>query len=358
MGKQRGQLTVSHEKKAIIEMIQEAQNSGAKQSTACEIIGISRKTLQRWSQLENLQDGRIEAERKPSNKLTELEYERVLQVANEPEYANLSPSKIVPKLADNGIYIASESTFYRILKAEKQLRHRQKAKPSKQIKKPRALCATAPNQLYSWDITYLPTQVRGIYLYLYLVMDIYSRKVVGWQVYKNESSAQAADLMTDICCRENVNPGQVTLHSDNGSPMEGATMLATLQQLGVVPTFSRPSVSNDNPYSESLFRTLKYRPEYPEKPFVSLDKARDWVKEFVDWYNEEHLHSEIRFVTPGQRHRGEDVEILAKRAQVYQKAKLKKPNRWSGEIRNWNPVKEVYLNPEKQEEKIKENKAA
>ena len=137
-------------------------------------------------------------------------------------------------------------------------------------KKPRALVATAPNQLYSWDMTYLPTAVKGIFLYLYLVMDIYSRKIVGWQVYENESSARAAELMTDICQREGIKPDQVTLHSDNGSPMKGATMVATLQQLGVIPSFSRPSVSNDNPYSESLFRTLKYRPDYPEQPFSGL----------------------------------------------------------------------------------------
>jgi transposase InsO family protein len=346
------------ERLEIMTLLKEARDSGAKQSTACEIIGISPKTLQRWSQSNNQQDGRIEATQSPSNKLTELECQRVIKVANQPEYAYLSPGKIVPKLADTGVYIASESTFYRILSAEKQLQHRQKAKPIKQIKKPRALCATAPNQLYSWDITYLPTQVKGIFLYLYLVMDIFSRKIVGWQVYQNESSAQAADLMTDICLREDVKPHQVTLHSDNGSPMKGATMLATLQQLGVVPSFSRPSVSNDNPYSESLFRTLKYRPEYPEEPFSSLEIARQWVAGFVNWYNEEHLHSEIKFVTPGQRHRGEEFEILLNREKVYQAAKLKSPERWSGNIRNWEPVKEVYLNPEKTSLDKKEDKAA
>jgi len=349
---------MSHDRLEIMALIKEARDSGARQSTACEIIGFSAKTLQRWSQSDNRQDGRIEVNQSPSNKLTELEYQRVIKVANQAEYADLSPSKIVPKLADNGTYIASESTFYRILNAEKQLQHRQKAKPVNPIKKPRALCATAPNQLYSWDITYLPTQVRGIFLYLYLVMDIFSRKIVGWQVYPNESGAQAADLMTDICLRENIEPHQVTLHSDNGSPMKGATMLATLQQLGVVPSFSRPSVSNDNPYSESLFRTLKYRPEYPEKAFSNLEAARHWVTGFVGWYNEEHLHSEIKFVTPGQRHRGEDIEILANREQIYQAAKLRNPERWSGNTRNWEPVKEVYLNPEKQKIDKKEDKAA
>ena len=267
-------------------------------------------------------------------------------------------NKIVPKLADEGRYIASESSFYRVLKAENQLRHRQRSTPASARKKPRALTATAPNQLYSWDITYLPTRVRGLFFYLYLVMDIYSRKIVGWQVYEEESSALAADLMTDICHREGVKPHQVTLHSDNGSPMKGATMLATLQALGVVPSFSRPSVSNDNPYSESLFRTLKYRPEYPAHAFADLPAARSWVQGFVDWYNGEHLHSAIGFVTPEQRHTGEDVAILARRKQVYLAAQSENPERWSGDIRNWDHVKEVQLNPDKQATERKENKAA
>lgn len=176
---------------------------------------------------------------------------------------------------------------------------------------------------------------------------------MGWQVYGTESSALAADLMTDICHREQIVKGQVILHSDNGSPMKGASLLATLQHLGVIASYSRPSVSNDNPYSESLFRTLKYRPEYPEHGFSDLEAARVWVSEFVDWYNTRHLHSAIGFVTPQQRHCGEDREILANRKRVYQKAKAKNPNRWSGEIRNWEPITEVHLNPE-----TKKNKAA
>ena len=346
------------EREVIIKLIKEARESGARQSRACETIGISAKTFQRWSLSENVRDGRLDAIHEPTNKLTELERQRIIKVANEPEYADLPPNKIVPKLADKGIYIASESSFYRVLKAENQLSHRQKSKPTRQIKKPKALMATGPNQIYSWDITYLPTLVKGIFLYLYLVMDIYSRKIVGWQVYENESSALAADLMTDICRQESIVRHQVTLHSDNGSPMKGATMLATLQQLGVIPSFSRPSVSNDNPFSESLFRTLKYRPEYPEQPFADLSAARAWVQGFVDWYNEEHLHSAINFVTPEQRHRGEDGDILAKREQVYKQAQSENPSRWSGEIRNWDPVKEVYLNPGKQKTDIKVNKAA
>ncbi len=337
---------MSTERTEMIELIEQARASGARQSQACQAMGISAKTFQRWVTPAHHQDGRLFAKHEPKNKLTELERQRIIKVANEPDYADLPPSKIVPKLADEGRYIASESTFYRVLKAEKQLQHRQKSKPVRQVKKPRALTATGANQIYSWDITYLPTQVLGLFFYLYLVMDIYSRKIVGWQVYERESSALAADLMTDICQREGVKRNQVTLHSDNGSPMKGATMLATLQALGVVPSFSRPSVSNDNPYSESLFRTLKYRPEYPEKAFENLPTARTWVQGFVDWYNHEHLHSAIKFVTPEQRHTGKDKEILVRRKQIYQQAKLKHPERWSGDIRNWDEIGEVYLNPE------------
>lgn len=340
------------ERTRLTELIREAQLSGARQEKACEITGTSAKTFQRWQLPGNTCDGRLDAKHAPSNKLTALEHQRIAAVSNEPAYADLSPSKIVPSLADKGIYIASESSFYRVLKAKCQLKHRQKSKPTRQITKPDALTATAPNQIYSWDITYLPTLIKGIFLYLYLVMDIYSRKIVGWQVYEEESSALAADLMTDICERENITRNQVTLHSDNGSPMKGATMLATLQQLGVIPSYSRPSVSNDNPFSESLFGTMKYSSEYPEQPFADLYAARNWTQKFVDWYNNKHLHSAIKFVTPEQRHQGEDVKILAKRQQVYEQAKLKNANRWSREIRNWEPVKIVRLNPEKYKTKI------
>ncbi len=322
---------MSDERKEMIELIEQARASGARQSQACEAVGLSAKTFQRWIKPDNVQDGRLDAKHEPKNKLTEIERRRIINVANEPDYADLPPSKIVPLLADEGRYIASETTFYRVLKAENPLQHRQKSKPVRQVKKPRALTATAANQIYSWDITYLPTQVLGLFFYLYLVMDIYSRKIVGWQIYEMESSALAADLMTDICQREGIKCNQVTLHSDNGSPMKGATMLATLQEPGVIPSFSRPSVSNDNPYSEFLFRTLKYRPEYPEKAFENLLAALTWVQGFVNWYNYEHLHSAIKFVTPAQRHTGEDKEILAGRKQIYQQAKLKHPERWTSD---------------------------
>lgn len=338
---------MSEERKGQLNLIREAMDAGARQSKACEVIGISAKTMQRWETPGNDEDGRPEAIREPANMLTHAERRCVVETVNRPEFANLSASQIVPKLADLGIYIASESSFYRIMRDHELMAHRLRAKPARKNMKPKALTATGPNQVYSWDITYLYTQIKGIYNYLYLVMDVFSRKIVGWQVHEQESCELAADLMTDICNREGIEKGKVTLHSDNGGPMKGATMISTLQDLGVIPSLSRPSVSNDNPYSESLFRTLKYRPNYPEKPFESLVAARNWVQGFVDWYNKEHRHSSIRFVTPEQRHNGEDVAILAKRHKVYLEAKAKNPTRWSGDIRNWTWVAEVYLNPEK-----------
>lgn len=318
MGRERGRLTTCDARQAILALIDEARISGARQSKACEIARVSVKTYRRWRHPDNTEDGRLQAQTAPANRLSELERQRILKVVNAPENAHLPPSQIVPKLADQGLYLASESTFYRILKEAKQNAHRHRSKPRKPAQKPQALTAHGPNQLLSWDITYLPTQVKGQFFYLYMVLDVYSREIVGWQVHVEESSDLAADLMKAICQREGIQD-QVTLHSDNGSPMKGATMLATLQNLGVMTSFSRPAVSNDNPYSESLFRTLKYRPDYPEKPFADLRAARDWVEHFVTWYNYEHYHSSIRFVTPQQRHTGEDRHILANRQQAYHK---------------------------------------
>jgi len=300
--------------------------------------------LQRWRNSIDEPDRRSFVIKTPSNKLSEFERALVLKYANSPEFRDLPPKKIVPMLADKGIYIASESSFYRILREENQLAHRGKSRPPRNIPKPAELIATAPNQVYSWDITYLPTDIRGVFFYLYLVLDIYSRKVVGWQVYDRESADFAADLITDICADNGIVKWQITLHSDNGSPMKGASMLATMQNLGVISSYSRPATSNDNPFSESVFKTLKYNNLFPEKPFQNLQQARNWVNDFVNWYNFEHLHSAISFVTPHQRHSGQDIEILQNRKNVYQNAKAKTPNRWSKNIRNWQPVNEVSLN--------------
>lgn len=339
-------MTVLPERRAVLALVAEAVGAGARQDRACAVISLSERTLQRWQCDISRGDQRPSRVQAPKNRLSTDERNQLLAVANSDEFACLPPSQIVPRLADQGVYLASESTFYRVLKAHNQLGHRGAERPAQARHKPRALTANAPGQLYSWDITYLPTLVKGIYFYLYLFMDIFSRKIIGWQVYDVESSELAGEVVRDICRRENVAPDQVVLHSDNGSPMKGATMLATLQALGVMPSFNRPSVSNDNPYSESLFKTLKYRPAYPRTAFDSLLAARQWVGGFVDWYNHGHRHSAIRFVTPAQRHAGLDGALLRKRAVVYQAARNARPERWSGAARNWAPVSIVHLNPQ------------
>ena len=329
-----------------LRLLNEAVAAGARQSKACEIIGLPARTLQRWRQSPDQQDRRPLRVQSPPNRLSDIERQRILKVANSAEFGRQSPCQIVPQLADRGIYVGSESTFYRVLRSAGQIKHRGKSNTPK-WKKPEPLCATAPNQLYSWDITYLPTTVRGRHYYLYLFLDLFSRKVVGWAVYENELSDLAADVLRDVCSREKVQRGQVVLHSDNGNPMKGATMLTMMRDLGVARSLSRPAVSNDNPYSESQFRTLKCHPTYPRKPFADLTQARTWVAEFVRWYNEEHRHSGISFVTPSQRHAGLDMELLKHREAVYAKARLRNPNRWSTETRNWNRIDVVHLNPAK-----------
>lgn len=330
-------------------LVREACAAGARLEAACAVLGVSARSLQRWTEGGGVkEDGRLAAGqvRTPANKLSREERQRIVATANSAEFASLPPSQIVPRLADRGEYLASESSFYRILREAGQLPHRGKAKaPSR--RRPPAWVADGPNQLWSWDITYLASTVAGLFFYLYLIMDVFSRKVVGWEVHTEQTGEHASVLFRKAHLREGVADGELVLHSDNGSPMKGATLLVTLQRLGVVPSFSRPSVSNDNPYSEALFKTCKYRPGFPDKPFESLGHARDWVAGFVPWYNDEHRHSGIRFVTPGERHTGDDIAVLERRKAVYEAAREEHPERWSGDIRNWNRPETVSLNPDK-----------
>jgi transposase InsO family protein len=192
--------------------------------------------------------------------------------------------------------------------------------------------------------------LKGKYYFLYMFLDVFSRKIVGWDVYECESPEHSSRLLRKICEQEKIVGDQLSVHSDNGGLMKGVTMLATMQKLGVVPSFSRPSVKDDNPFSEALFKTLKYSPRYPSNPFPSIHAAIEWVQAFVNCYNDEHLHSAISFTTPSSRHSGMDSEILNKRKEIYQKARENKPQRWSGKIRNWEKKEVVYLNCLKDEE--------
>ena len=335
------------ERLVIASLIEEAVLGGARLAPACALLGFSARTLQRWEAANDGPDGRTLRHEPPAHKFSPTERATLLAVANSAEFGHLPPSQIVPRLADQNRYIGSESTLYRVLRDEGQLAHRRVERRGQKRSKPRALSATEPNQLYTWDISYLPSTVHGQYFYLYLYLDVFSRKIVAWQIYAEENGANASEVMRDLCRREGIMPGQLVLHSDNGGSMKGSTMVATLRSLGVMASLSRPAVSNDNPFSESLFKTMKYRPAYPRRPFENLMAARQWVGTFVHWYNEEHRHSAINFVTPAQRHAGLDGAMLRKRNDVYAEAKARNPERWSGATRNWKHVTTVHLNPDK-----------
>lgn len=300
----------------------------------------------RWRKSKAGEDLRKGSVAVPANKLTEHERKQIVRIANSPEYRDMSPKQIVPTLADQGLYIGSESSFYRILKEQQMINHRQRSKPAVHHR-PDEYAADGPCQVWSWDITYLRSPVSGMFYYLYMIIDVWSRKIMAATVYEEESMELSSRLLARTCFSHGVNSQGLVLHSDNGGPMKGSTMQATLQKLGVIPSFSRPMVSDDNPYSESLFRTMKYRPEYPLQAFEDLARAQLWVDEFVCWYNTCHLHSAIRFVTPDDRHYDREQQILENRKVVYENARRRQPERWSRQIRNWNPVTLVYLNPKK-----------
>lgn len=326
----------------ILALIDEAVANGAALHNACAAVGLAPTTVARWRT--KAEDGRRGPITKPRNSLSTAERTAVLAVLNAPEYSSSSASTLVPQLATLGIYLASESTIYRIARELKLMKPRGRAR-DRVNHRPRECTATGPNQVWAWDITYLPTQVRGRFVKLYLVLDVWSRMIVGAVVHASEDPSLAAELIEQSCTEQNVAPNQLVLHSDNGGAMKGNTMLAKLEELGVMPSFSRPRVSDDNAFAESVMKTVKYNPAYPDGPFEDLDAAREWVSRFVAWYNEEHLHCGIAFVTPSQRHHGLDVEILAHRHRVYQEARARRPERWTGSTRNWARPETVVLNP-------------
>jgi transposase InsO family protein len=328
-----------------MQLVDEAIQAGARQARACDVLGISTRTLERW-RTEGLEDQRRGPAQLPEHVLTAQEKQRAVELANTPEFRDLPPEQIVARLADQGQYICSERSLDRLLHAEKLHKHRERAKPA-QHAKPREFTADGPCQVMTWDITYLPGPVRGHFFYLYLFLDIWSRRIMGWQIRDTETAESAAELIRRICDEHRLEHSDLVLHSDNGAAMKGSSMLTTLRWLGIRPSFSRPGVSDDNAHVESIFRTLKYRPSYPSRGFQSLELARAWVSDFVRWYNFEHLHSAIGFVSPDDRHHGRDIELLERRKAVYQAAKQRNPRRWSGATRSWHRPRVVRLNPER-----------
>jgi len=224
-------MIIPEDRQMAINLIEEAADAGARRDKACKVIEVSTSTLRRWKKQlqeeQDLKDRRKEsaASRTPANKLTEEEREQIVEICNQPEYKSLPPSQIVPILADQGKYIASESSYYRVLREADQVNRRGRAKHPKTVVKPKGYKADGPNQVYSWDITYLASALKGSFYYLYLIEDIFSRKIVSWEVHEKESAAHASELISKACLTEGVQQDQLVLHSDNGGPMKGATPL-------------------------------------------------------------------------------------------------------------------------------------
>ncbi len=327
-------------------MLEEAKRHRCREWVICRYMGITPRSIQNWRK-KGLRDRRKGALKRISNKLSEKERSLVIKTACEPRFVSLTPHQIVPILAEGGTYLASESSFYRILRLSKMIRPKRRTRARIQAIE---LKTDRPGRLWSWDITYLKTCIRGRFYFLYLIVDVYSRRIMGWEIHESEDSKAAAEFVDRVCHEWRIERDALVLHSDNGGPMKNGTMLATLQALGVVSSFSRPSVSNDNPFSESLFKTIKYTAGYPVR-FENIEAAREWTSRFVNWYNTEHRHSGIGYVTPDQRHRGLDRTIFLKRETTYESARLRHPERWSRQSRRWERVETVWLKKPNQKKK-------
>lgn len=275
-------------------------------------------------------------------RLTDTEELRILNTLNSERFQDMAPGEAYATLLDEGVYFCSERTMYRILSRHGQNVIRRQSAPRVYAKP--ELLATRPNELWSWDITKLKGPVKWTYYYLYKVLDIYSRYVVGWMVACRESAALAQDLISDACLKQEIIPGSLTVHADNGSSMKSGTIAQLLTDLGVSKTHSRPHVSNDNPFSESAFKTLKYRPGYPAR-FGSIEDARSFCRGFFAWYNTEHRHSGIAMVTPDNVHYNSHQEVLAARSSTLTQAYQNHPERFVKGIPIVQPVPQnVWIN--------------
>lgn len=311
-------------------------------SILCFYIGVSERSIQRWN-IYGVQDKRKGAPKKVVRKLSTEQRTHIYNVACSSEYKDLNPHEIYNCLLDKGIYLASESTFYRILREHHALTHRRETKENIVRKKPDELRATAKKQVWMWDITWLKSEIQGKYYFAYVVEDLFDRSIVGWTIQETESDEHAKNLFMDLTLKEKAQPQFI--HSDNGNAMKGLTLIAFYYRLGIVPSFSRPRVSDDNPYIESFFKTLKYSCGYP-RFFTSLTHARTWFASFIHWYNNEHMHSGLQYVTPHQKRTGAHIELFAKRNAVLELAKQKYPLRWGNRsTKKYQPTQVEVLNP-------------
>ena len=324
-------------------------------SAACDALHVPRSSFYRQQKGEGKEEKEEKVRVKSARALSEKEVENVRQVLYSKRFCDMSPREVWATLLDEGIYLCSWRTMYRILEEKGENGERRRGHHKSHYKKPELL-ATGPNQVWSWDITKLKSPITWNYFYLYVIIDIYSRCVVGWMIAESENSVLAKELIEETCIRQNIAPDQLTLHSDRGSSMKSKTVAQLLVSLGVLKSHSRPHVSDDNPFSEAQFKTLKYHPAFPER-FGSIQDARAFCIEFFEWYNHQHHHSGISLLTPYDLHSGRAQEVIEKRKKVVKTAFKAHPERFVRGIPRIDEVPEaVWINPPpalKREEAVK-----
>ena len=341
MGGQRGRLIPENMRAMAVELIIEANTNGARIFKACKALEISVSTFERWRK-GKIVDSRKGSFKKVSRKLTKEEEAEIIAICCSKEYKDSNPYKIHASLLDKNVYIASIRSFYRILEKKNLLHHRGNTKPGQKHNAPPEKEATGPNQVWCWDITYLPTDIRGLFYYAYVIIDIWDRSIVKWNIHDREDDTLSNELFQQAL-RDNNYP-DVSIHSDNGNPMKGISLMTLFYDLGICNSYSRPRVSNDNPFIESWFKTLKYSVSYPKK-FSTLQDSRKWFAQFVDSYNTTHSHSGLHFITPYDIRHGKYKSIVKNRNAVMLEARKKNPGRWSNNVKQLPEKHVVYLNP-------------
>jgi len=313
-------------------------------SAACKALGVPRSTAYRQRQAKREPPRAQKPRPVPARALSAKERQEVLDVLHSDRFVDKAPGEVVATMLDEGIYLCSERSMYRILDEKREVKERRNQLRHPEYKKPELL-ATGPNEVWSWDITMLKGPVKWTYFYLYVILDIFSRYAVGWLLARRESAALAKRLIEETCEKQEINRDQLTLHSDCGTSMKSKTVAQLLGDLGVTKSHSRPHVSDDNPFSEAQFKTLKYRPDFPGR-FGSFDDGLSLCRAFFTWYNQEHRHSGIGMLTPEMVHYGLAEDVLKKRQQILKAAYQTHPDRFvRGVPRPQGLPAEVWINP-------------
>jgi transposase InsO family protein len=341
VGGKRGRLIPLKDKIEIMCLIQEAINHGASISEVCKTAEISRRTFERWKK-SILKDKRKGSKKKTAGKLQKEKKDEIVNICCNHEFKDSTPAVIYVTLLERGIYLASISTIYRVLRERNLIHHRTNRHAGTKQSRPPEVKASGPNQVWAGDITWLQTEIKGLFLYLYTIIDIWDKKIVGWQIHEEERREYSDVLFRRVLAEQGY--PKVHLHSDNGNPMKGASLLAMLYELGCVNSYSRPRVSNDNAFIESFFGRMKTSIKYPSH-FKSRAHAQEWVANFLNWYNTERRHSGIQYFTPEQMRTGKYKELVRIRNATIMKAYKENPSRWRTKPKQWTEDFYVYLNP-------------